>query len=483
MQNLKWKVEGFYNFQTLIKSGDEREKFIFNAALFLIVFLSMLEPKQVKTLLGLNIIWFYPQYIILAFLVFWRFRGNITNLFRRDIIFGNLNKDILSFCYLFSCIYILSALLNFSKSYDILFSLRGLFKVLLQYVFFVSLVVILVADYPQVIIKVLKYLFVLSAGVVVFVLIGIFGYIIKFNILPFQKIIDYQIISQSWVKILNFTVFFPKFGGVFPETQALGFFLLMAYVSYTVLKKYGITFNKILDFYGKLLPIFSILTFSKTVIPAVGIFLIWNNYENKKNIRFKVVASLLFFISFYFLLINPYVLSVEKYFVYGTRIDLTEKMDTIKEELVDDGEIVYDESEDITESIPADSLGGRIFHVVTFFNYAANNILSFFVGMGPYNYGNYMHSINPNLFNRYTNAVSIFTIFIESGLLGFSIYLLLWGYMIIKSKSFLTKCALFSLLIGNVGQPNWSMDILLICAIMVYSLDKYGRILLNENSN
>ncbi|MCM8901691.1 hypothetical protein KVG29_10715 [Caldicoprobacter algeriensis] len=477
-------MEGFYNFQTLIKSGDERDKFIFNAALFLIVFLSMLEPKQVKTLLGLNIIWFYPQYIILAFLVFWRFRRNITNLFRRNIIFGNPNKDILSFCYLFSCIYILSALLNFSKSYDIFFSLRGLFKVLLQYIFFASLAVILVADYPQVIVKVLKYLFMLSAGVVVFILIGIFGYIIKFDVLPFQKIIDYQIISQSWVKILNFTIFFPKFGGVFPETQALGFFLLIAYISYTMLKKYGITFNKVLDFYGKLLSIFSILTFSKTVIPAVGIFLIWNNYENRKSIKNKVVASLLFFISFYFLLVNPYALSVKEYVVYGTRIDLAEKMDTIKEGLVDDGEIVYDEeSEDTTESIRADSLGERAFHVVTFFNYAANNILSFLVGMGPYNYGNYIRSINPDLFNRYTNAVSIFTVFIESGLLGFSIYLLLWGYMIIKSKSFLTKCALFSLLIGNVGQPNWSMDILLICVIMVYSLDKYGRTLLNENSN
>ncbi|MDI3311922.1 MAG: hypothetical protein QJR05_10930 [Thermoanaerobacterium sp.] len=359
-----------------------------------------------------------------------------------------------------------------------------MFKVLLQYIFFVSLVVILVTDYPQVIVKVLKYLFVLSAGVVVFILIGIFGYITKLNILPFQEIIERQIIFQSWVRILNFTIFFPKFGGVFPETQALGFFLLMAYISYTVLKKYGITFNKILDFYGKLLPIFSILTFSKTVIPAVGIFLIWNNYENRKSIKNKVVASLLFFISFYFLLVNPYALSVKEYVVYGTRIDLAEKMDTIKEGLVDDGETVYDEkSEDTTESIRADSLGERTFHVVTFFNYAANNILSFFVGMGPYNYGNYIHSINPDLFNRYTNAVSIFTIFIESGLLGFSIYLLLWGYMIIKSKSFLTKCALFSLLIGNVGQPNWSMDILLICVIMIYSLDKYRRTLLNENSN
>ena len=188
-----------------------------------------------------------------------------------------------------------------------------------------------------------------------------------------------------------------------------------------------------------------------------------------------MVASLLFFISFYFLLINPYVLSVEKYFGYQTRIDLAEKIDN-KEELLDDGQIAYDDAKNITDSIPGDSLGGRIFHVVTFFNYVKNNILSFFVGMGPYNYGNYMYSINPNLFNRYTNAVSIFTIFIESGLLGFSVYLLLWGYMIIKSKSFLIKCALFSLLIGNVGQPNWSMDILLICTIMVYSLDKYRSI-------
>jgi len=475
-------VEGFYNFQTLRKRDDERNNFIFKAALFLVVFLSILEPKQIKTLLGLNIIWFYPQYIIMGLLVFWRFRKNITNLFIPNIIFGNLNKDILSFCYLFSCIYILSTLLNFSKSYDIFFSLRGLLKVMLQYIFFVFLTVILVEDYPEAIINVLKYLFVLSVGVIVFVLIGIFGYIFKFDVFPFQKIIDYQIRAQSWVKILNFGIIFPKFGGVFPETQALGFFLLIAYISYTILKKNGIKFNKILDFYGKLLPIFSILTFSKTVIPAVGIFLIWNNYENRKSIKKKVVASLLFFISFYFLLINPYVLSVEKYFGYQTRIDLAEKIDN-KEELLDDGQIAYDDAKNITDSIPGDSLGGRIFHVVTFFNYVKNNILSFFVGMGPYNYGNYMYSINPNLFNRYTNAVSIFTIFIESGLLGFSVYLLLWGYMIIKSKSFLIKCALFSLLIGNVGQPNWSMDILLICTIMVYSLDKYRRILLNENSN
>lgn len=423
----------------------KKSLFAHNIILFLFVLLSILEPKQIKLLFNLNIIWFYPQYFILGIAVL------MLVTFRNNIVLNKSNIKILLISYLFSFCYLISSFINndiMNLSYDVLFSLQGLLKVLIQYCLYILLLTILIDNYPNVIFFIMKYIFILSFINIIFILIGVICYKTGTNFLPIQSSINNEIMNQSWIKVLSFSSFLPKFGGLFTETQELGLYLLISYICYLLLRKYGIKFNRILLIYGQLLPVLIILTFSKSVIPALAFFLMWS-YKGKKYLKYKALFTLLFAVCFLFIVVTTYSNSIRYYYIYAFK---------------------------------ADSIGERIFHIITFFSYVKEHIFSFFVGMGPYNYGNYLQSISHGLFNKYSNAISIFTIFIESGFLGFITYLLLWGYMIVKSKNYLIKCSLISMLIGNIGQPNWSMDILVMACILIYNLDNYGG-LLNENHN
>jgi hypothetical protein len=426
-------MEGISSIQKSI-INEKKSVFIFKVVLFLFILLSIVEPKQIKALFNLKITWFYPQYIVLTFIIL------LLIVFKKgNIVIKNSNIGLLVIGYIFSFSYLLSAFMNLNISYDAIFSLQGLFKVLLQYGFSLPLMLILIDNYPKSIIVILKYIFILSFINIILILLGVISFRIGVNLLPIQEVINNQIMHQSWIKVLNFAGFLPKFGGVFPETQGLGLYLLMSYISYILLRKYGVKLNKMLSLYGKLLPVFIILTFSKSVIPGLIFFLIWS-HGGKKYFFGKLLLTLFFVVCFLLILSNTYSDSLKYYYDYAMK---------------------------------ADSIGERVFHIMNFLKYTKEHSLAFFIGMGPYNYGNYVKSINSALFNKYTNAISIFTVFIESGFIGFATYLLLWGYMIFKSKDFLIKCSLVSLFISNVGQPNWSMYILFIFIITIYNLDRW----------
>lgn len=418
---------------------------VYEIILFIFVLLSILEPKQIKQLFNLNITWFYPQYFILGIAVL------MLVVFKDNIVINKSNMKLLLISYLFSFCYLISDFINsgiLNLSNDVLFSLQGLLKVLIQYCLYILLLVILFDNYPKVTVFIMKYVFVLSFVNMIFILIGVISYKTGMNFLPIQGAINKEIMKQSWVKILSFSSFLPKFGGVFTETQELGLYLLISYIFYFLLRKYKIKVNRILLIYGQLLPALIVLTLSKTVIPALAFFLIWS-YKGKKYLKYKALFTLLFAICFLIIIVTTYSNSINYYYIYALK---------------------------------ADSIGERMFHIMTFFTFVKEHIFSFFIGMGPYNYGGYIQAVDPVLFNKYTNAISIFTIFVESGFFGFIVYLFLWGYMIVKSKDYLIKCSLISILIGNIGQPNWSMDILVLAFILIYNLDNYGG-LLNENHN
>jgi hypothetical protein len=122
-------MEGISSIQKSI-INEKKSVFIFKVVLFLFILLSIVEPKQIKALFNLKITWFYPQYIVLTFIIL------LLIVFKKgNIVIKNSNIGLLVIGYIFSFSYLLSAFMNLNISYDAIFSLQGLFKVLLQYGF------------------------------------------------------------------------------------------------------------------------------------------------------------------------------------------------------------------------------------------------------------------------------------------------------------------------------------------------------------
>ncbi|HCF37632.1 MAG TPA: hypothetical protein DER56_00925 [Thermosipho africanus] len=201
-------MEGISSIQKSI-INEKKSVFIFKVVLFLFILLSIVEPKQIKALFNLKITWFYPQYIVLTFIIL------LLIVFKKgNIVIKNSNIGLLVIGYIFSFSYLLSAFMNLNISYDAIFSLQGLFKVLLQYGFSLPLMLILIDNYPKSIIVILKYIFILSFINIILILLGVISFRIGVNLLPIQEVINNQIMHQSWIKVLNFAGFLPKFGGV-----------------------------------------------------------------------------------------------------------------------------------------------------------------------------------------------------------------------------------------------------------------------------
>jgi len=402
---------------------------------FVFVLLSMLEPKQIKYLTGLKITWFYPHYGVLAIIAI-----AMVGVKGSSISFTKRSLNILAISFFFSVVYTSSCFFNLHSSAEPFFSVQGLSRILIQYLFLLFTVLILLQNYQRLSFAFLRYNLVLSLVNTVFVLIGVTGFLTDLNLLPVQELVNSQILSQSWVRVANIRGFLPKFGGFFPETQAMALHLFGSYIAYKTLREHKINLAGFVDFYGRIIPLLIVLTFAKTVIPALAFYLVWSYCPEKrfKSLIIRALLTLLLFTLFFFLMLKPYSESLENIQASG---------------------------------LEADSIGERLFHISIFFQNIGNRTTSFLLGIGPYNYGSYVERLYPWRFNKYSNAVSIFTVFIESGLIGFILYLALWTYLILSAKKRSTKISLVSLFLANIGQPNWSMDTLLIFAITVYSID------------
>lgn len=392
------------------------------------VLFTLIEAKQVKEFFP-GALWPYPEYGILLLICFLYLVTGRQSL-RIDRRYVELTFVFASF----ATVYLLCSLINAAMTPQIAQSelLDGIGRVILQYVVTPSLILTsLHAVFKGRKDSALRSL-ILPSVVELALLIG--GDIASVAALPFSWIakVREEILLQSWVEIGSKWFFIPKWGGTFAESQELCFLMLLSLMLLDLwtlrVQAPGSKWKALrLIYVGAIL-----LTASKTVIAGLFVYLL---FRSRKYIQIKLAVLL------------PLVIAAA--IVLSSRVFL--HYDTF-----------------MRDALSYASFDERLFHILYFFKISASNPLHLLIGFGARQTGLLESQAYPGVFNIHTNAVSLFAIVADSGLLGMLPYLAMIGYIVKSLDGYLPRLVIMSGFVATIGMPDWSLECYLFFLLIVF---------------
>jgi hypothetical protein len=397
-------------------------------------FLLILSPKGVKALIGYEGVWFNPQFIFMFLILplltvckafdFTKFKKIEANIY-------------LSYVFLICGLYFLATLTAISSTpVDVYYPLSESVRETLNFLLVFLPILYLRREYTSFLIKFIIVLGLFELSFVAYGLLGAFGYTPIPEFL--KEVVSSQIYSQSWTAL----GFLPKWGGTFPETQLLSTFILMCYVFTDMVLKSKRVGIRIL----KLLFIVSIIYLqSKSAIIGLIIYLIFGS--SSKVYRY---------------IFSPIAVFGAVYFIY--RAGSKEFASMLNFSSLESMALQYY------------SFSERIFHIVKSIEYMSHNIIHLLFGLGPRTYGTIVSMEYPGVFGPYSNAISIFNVMSDLGIIGFLVFtsFLIFLYKGIGISKH--KIAYISVLISYALQVAWGESFIFMFLALLLGYDKIIRI-------
>jgi hypothetical protein len=404
------------------------------ALLAIETFLLILSPKGIKALIGYEGIWFNPQFVFMLFILpiltickafdFTKFKKFETNIY----LFG--------YVFLICSLYFLSTLIAFLYTpVEVYYPLSESIRQTLNFLLVFLPILYLRQEYIIFIIKFLIILGLLELSFVIYGLLGAFGYITIPEYL--KEVVLNEISKQSWTAL----GFFPKWGGTFPETQELSTFILMCYVFTDIFlksKKSGIRILK------SLFIISIIYLQSKSVIIGLVIYLI---FSNSKRVYKYIFSPIAVFGAVYFIY-----KAGSKEFTEISNFSSLESM-----------------------ALQYSSFSERIFHIIKSIEYMSHNIIQLLFGLGPRAYGTIISMEYPGIFEPYSNAISIFNVMSDLGIIGFIVIISFLFFLYKSIKNSKLKMAYISILISYALQVAWGEGFIFMFLALLLSYDETIR--------
>jgi len=379
------------------------------------IILILLSPKALKILIGYEGIYPNPQFLFFLLIAPLLLYFNVFD-------FSSLRKfyDILLVIMLIVSIYFLSAFISLINLYvDPYYPISESFRQFLNYFIIFFIFLFLRSEY-----LIFSLKFIVFYGLFNFLFV-VYGILVYFQILEAPNFLSDTIIksinNQSWTAF----GFIPKWGGFFPETQILSTYYLICYISIDLLET-KIGKRKVYTLYKYLFGMLILLLMSKSTTPAFLFYLFFKKL-NISSFKRRFV---------YFLLTLAIIIS---YIIITIENEIYSLFDNSLEEL----------------ALKYSSIGERIFHIVKSFEYMSDNIIGFFFGLGPRTYGSLVSSEYPQYFNEYTNAISVFNILSDIGIVGFSSFLLFLYIVFMKIKDNVLKVSYIAVLLAYTPQVAW----------------------------
>jgi hypothetical protein len=396
-------------------------------------FLLILSPKGVKALIGYEGVWFNPQFIFMFLILplltvckafdFTKFKKIETNIY-------------LSYVFLICGLYFLATLIAISSTpVDVYYPLSESVRQTLNFLLVFLPILYLKQEYTSFMIKFIIILGLFELSFVAYGLLGAFGYTPIPEFL--KEVVSSQIYNQSWTAL----GFLPKWGGTFPETQLLSTFILVCYVFTDIVLKSKRVGIRIL----KLLFISSIIYLqSKSAIIGLIIYLI---FSSSKVYRY---------------IFSPIAIFGAVYFIY--RAGSKEFASILNFSSLESMALQYY------------SFSERLFHIIKSIEYMSHNIIQFLFGLGPRTYGTIVSMEYPGVFGPYSNAISIFNVMSDLGIIGFLVFI---SFLIFLHKGFRIskhKIAYISVLISYALQVAWGESLIFMFLALLLGYDKIIRI-------
>lgn len=396
-------------------------------------FLLILSPKGVKALIGYEGVWFNPQFIFMFLILPLLIVCKAFDFTKLKKIEANI---YLSYVFLICGLYFLATLVAISSTpVDVYYPLSESVRQTLNFLLVFLPILYLRQEYTSFLIKFIITLGLFELSFVAYGLLGAFGYTPIPEFL--REVVSSQIHNQSWTAL----GFFPKWGGTFPETQLLSTFILMCYVFTDIVLKSKRVGVRIL----KLLFIVSIIYLqSKSAIIGLTIYLI---FSSGKVYRY---------------IFSPIAIFGAVYFIY--RAGSKEFASMLNLSSLESMALQYY------------SFSERLFHIIKSIEYMSHNIIQLLFGLGPRTYGTILSMEYPGVFGPYSNAISIFNVMSDLGIIGFLVFI---SFLIFLYKGIgisKLKIAYISVLISYALQAAWGESFIFMFLALLLGYDKIIRI-------
>jgi hypothetical protein len=397
-------------------------------------FLLILSPKGVKALIGYEGVWFNPQFVFMFLILPLLTVCKAFNFTKFKKIEANI---YLSYIFLICGLYFLATLIAISSApVDVYYPLSESIRQTLNFLLVFLPILYLRQEYISFMIKFIIILGLFELSFVAYGLLGAFGYTPIPEFL--KEVVLSQIYNQSWTAL----GFFPKWSGTFPETQLLSTFILMCYVFTDIVLKSERIGIRILKF----LFMFSIIYLkSKSAIIGLTIYLI---FSSSKVYRY---------------IFSPIAIFGVVYFIYREG----------SKELMNFSSLEY-------MALQYYSFSERLFHIIKSIEYMSHNIIQLLFGLGPRTYGTIISMEYPGVFGPYSNAISIFNVMSDLGIIGFLVFIsfLIFLYRGIRTSKL--KIAYISVLISYALQVAWGESFIFMFLALLLGYDKIIRIRISK---
>jgi hypothetical protein len=400
------------------------------------VLFTLVESKQVKEFFP-GAVWPYPEYGVLLAIAFLYFVSG-----RQSLRIDRKYVELFFMFAGFATIYVLCSLINASMASQLAQGelLGGIGRTVLQYVIAPPLILVNLHAVFRRRRESALLSFIIPSAVELLLLVGAdLAFVVN---IPFPWIakIREEVLLQSWVIIGSRTFFIPKWGGTFAESQELSFFLFLSLMLLDLWLFQAQVSGRKWDTLRLFYVVVVLLTASKAAIAGMLVYLL---FRNRKYVQHKLVLF------FPLLIAAASVLYLRVTFHYDTFI---------------------------RNAFSYASLDERLFHVIYFFKLCASNPLHLWIGFGARQTGLLTSKAYPGVFNVHSNAVSIFAIVADSGLLGMLAYLAMIGYIAKSVDDYLPRLVIISGFVATIGMPDWSLDCYLFFLLIVfYSTSKKSR--------
>jgi hypothetical protein len=241
-----------------------------------------------------------------------------------------------------------------------------------------------------------------------------------------------EILGQSWIFLGSHPIFVPKWGVTFPETQELCFFIFLSFLLLEIYQK-RVPAAPVWPY--RLLKVIYlctiVITGSKGVLIGILVYLF---FRNKRNLQIKLLAMLcVVFPAIYYLVHRA----------------------------------TYDSGSFVASALSYNSIDERIFHIIFFFKLCAAHPIHLLIGFGARQHGQLISGVYPLDFTHLTNAVSLFSIVTDSGLIGFACYLAIPIGIFLAIRGYRERLSIVSAFIANIGIPDWSLDCYIIFMLII----------------
>ena len=337
--------------------------------------------------------------------------------------------------------YFVSSILHLT-SFDNLTSLKETIRVLLVFLFGYVFLLFIRKDFRNYtfIHTVLKVFFYINCFLLLLAYLHSLG-IVSTPLETKLYFTNEDIKNYSYYQIWGVDIIFEKFSGFFAETQEFSLFVFGFYV--------------------------------------------FSDQMNRRKLHLSSEKHLLFLQIFIFFMLSKIVLLGYFFYKFFTmRINKVLKLTLVVIEVILLVGLIYFEFELISRSsnfnfIPAGSLGERYFHLLIILEHFQNNIFDLLIGLSPRQYGLLLiteynalaQSFSTNLnFNIDTNAMSIFKVLADIGVVGFLFYLSSFAILVLNSGKEV-RILLVSFFIANSFIPNNISYIFIFFMTLLYSFN------------